>query len=49
MKILVAPVALVAYAVWILPRSLVEAAAAKRRLRAGKVHTLSLHPHVRSW
>lgn len=49
MKLLVAPVALVAYALWFWPRSLVEASAARRRLRAGKVRTLSLHPNVRSW
>lgn len=49
MKLLLAPVVLVAYAVWVLPRSLLEAAAAKRRLRAGKVRTLSLLPHVRPW
>lgn len=37
MKILLTPIALVAYAVWLWPKSLIEASAARRRLRAGKV------------
>ncbi len=37
MKILLAPIALVAYAVWLWPKSLVTAGAARRRLRAGRV------------